>query len=724
MPSEQFSPERDQPSDGAVRPWDPNAKAVAVGSVTLHIYALFAIAVSGPMFARLQSRTQFLVSLAPATVMIFVILGTVVVPAILVLIVAFSRRRGSSGTSLSVHAVVATMSTLILLETFSHRLTGEGFGFLTLIGCLIGGYFCTRLYEWPAVQSVLSVAAFGSLLFPISLLATYFRDSSRPVTAELKVGNPVPVVMVVFDCLCGVSLMDQSRMIDAARYPNFAELARTSSWYRNCTSVHPRTDHAVPAILAGELHRGTVAPTAREYPQSLFTLLEAGKYKLTAFEPFTSICPTDMRRDRAQPNPWTEWIVLTHAVCAVYLHDLIPPDLPIETPRVPRAWFGMEHVLELDRNQREGVINYCWDIDRPAQFAHFLSCLHDMDQPNLWFGHFALPHFPWNYLPSGSSYRRDSGIEQVWGTTGELNEIWAEDDLAVLQGHQQYLLQLGYTDRLIGDLIRRLRETGLYDRCLLVVVADHGIAFKRGLSGRQPSEKNLAEIMSVPLFIKLPDQQSGDVVDLNVATTDVLPTMLDVLKLSLPKPVQGRSLIDPDFTELPTKQFTDDERNFTVDAAFEGRNEVLAEQLGRFGTGSDPLRIYRIGPHSELMGQRIGDLNVGEKSSFVIHPINFVNPADYETGKVIPALLRGVVSPAPSTPLELAIAVNDTIQGTTKTFSVPYLRDFCSIMLPESAFSAGPNQIRYFQIVSGQAGIILRECSFGEPSQQSPPAVE
>src|SRR5205085_10881939 len=134
----------------------------------------------------------------------------------------------------------------------------------------------------------------------------------------------------------------------------------------------PRTDRAVPAILSGARPARICPPTVKEYPQNLFTLLGAtGRYQLTAFEPLTGLCPGDRLRDRAQPDAGTQWMTVIHAVGAVYLHDLVPEDLPIETPRVPRTWFGLGQVLQIRPDQQQGVVKYSWDFERNTQFEHF-----------------------------------------------------------------------------------------------------------------------------------------------------------------------------------------------------------------------------------------------------------------------------------------------------------------------------------------------------------------
>ncbi len=112
--------------------------------------------------------------------------------------------------------------------------------------------------------------------------------------------------------------------------------------------------------------------------------------------------------------------------------------------------------------------------------------------------------------------------------------------------HQRHLAQVGYADRLVGDLIARLRSTGAYDDALVIITSDHGASYREGRRRREPrpSQKNLSDILHVPLFIKLPGQQQGDVVDRIVETVDIFPTILDVVGAKASSRLDGRSLID------------------------------------------------------------------------------------------------------------------------------------------------------------------------------------
>jgi hypothetical protein len=82
-----------------------------------------------------------------------------------------------------------------------------------------------------------------------------------------------PVVLVVFDALPVRLLEDATGHIDSERFPNFAALARTGTWYRNATTIHESTRFSVPAILDGERPRPGVAETLQGHPGNLLTIL-------------------------------------------------------------------------------------------------------------------------------------------------------------------------------------------------------------------------------------------------------------------------------------------------------------------------------------------------------------------------------------------------------------------------------------------------------------------
>lgn len=105
-----------------------------------------------------------------------------------------------------------------------------------------------------------------------------------------------------------------------------------------------------------------------------------------------------------------------------------------------------------------------------------------------------------------------------------------------------YLSGIRYLDHQLGQLFQRLREAGLSDNSLTIITADHGEEFRE--HGRFIHAQAYDETMRVPLLVRFPGgEYSGATVSALVESTDILPTILDVLDLPAPSPLQGRSLL-------------------------------------------------------------------------------------------------------------------------------------------------------------------------------------
>ena len=95
-----------------------------------------------------------------------------------------------------------------------------------------------------------------------------------------------------------------------------------------------------------------------------------------------------------------------------------------------------------------------------------------------------------------------------------------------------------------GKLVRGLRERGLYEDSLIVVVSDHGeeLGERTGLSLHGKTLYD--EVLRIPLLIKLPGGASaGHVVSQQARLIDVLPTVLSALGLESPAAIDGESLL-------------------------------------------------------------------------------------------------------------------------------------------------------------------------------------
>jgi arylsulfatase A-like enzyme/Tfp pilus assembly protein PilF len=101
--------------------------------------------------------------------------------------------------------------------------------------------------------------------------------------------------------------------------------------------------------------------------------------------------------------------------------------------------------------------------------------------------------------------------------------------------------EVAFADAQVGRLFSYLQERRNYDNALIVLASDHG----EGLG--EHGEKTHGffiynSTLHVPLIFKVPGARPR-VVEEEVSLVDVLPTLLQALKLPVPPAVQGRSLM-------------------------------------------------------------------------------------------------------------------------------------------------------------------------------------
>ena len=333
------------------------------------------------------------------------------------------------------------------------------------------------------------------------------------------------------------------------------------------------------------------------------------------------------------------------------------------------------------------------------------------------------------HVPSGKQYPSPAAAEDydsLYFTHGAVGlqrhcERWTDDELAVTQAYQRYLLQVGFVDRLVGTLTSRLKRVGLYDRSLIVIVGDHGVSFRPNDERRGVNDTNYPDIMSIPLLIKLPNQRQGAVSDRNVQSFDVLPTIADVLQIEMPWTADGSSVFGPATKEPFQKEIAPDEDSedrIAFEGAFEEKYETLQRMLAVFGSGRKPGGLFRIGPHNDLVGRRVEEFGPTDTSPCTLKPAGvdgdcwserFAN-VDLDEHS-LPCHIGGRLCLTPETPLplDLAIAVNGTIRAVTRTFQVKGFDNAWAAMVPEEAFQPGENTVKVFVVSSAGEQLRLSE---------------
>jgi len=555
----------------------------------------------------------------------------------------------------------------------------------------------------PAPLVFLALFLFGT---PVLKLVT----SEAAAAVDVDVRSKTPVVLVVFDEFPTVSLMDRSGRIDARRWPNFAALARDSTWFRNATTVHSHTEHAVPAILDGRIPDPDALPILADHPQNLFTFLR-GSYRFEVIEGITHLCPRDTCRESSSSRSEETTVTqpeasLAHDVGVVYLHLVLPRRYASELPPIDTSWgnFGVQETSEDEATgtaSAKGTVPAC-----SRNICRLSSRITPTRSPTLYFVHSLLPHAPWLYLPSGKSY--GGNVRVIPGTD---RGTFGRDTWLPTQAEQRYLLQLGYTDAGLGLLIRRLKSTGTYDRALVIVTADHGVSFLPGQPRRNVTTGNLAALAFMPLFVKQPGQHRARVDDSFARTIDILPTIADVLDTRLPSPVDGRSLVAKPLPKdglVSLGRTRGEPETAPLRELVAVRADALQRQLQVFGSG--PLeRVYEIGPRPELLGKPVTAFRVRRSTHAraELAERELLTAVDLSTA-FLPSNVNGVLEGAGREQLDLAIAVDGTIQAITRTYTDLGETHF-NAMVPERALQNGPNDVRVYAITGSPSSPVLEE---------------
>ncbi len=140
---------------------------------------------------------------------------------------------------------------------------------------------------------------------------------------------------------------------------------------------------------------------------------------------------------------------------------------------------------------------------------------HDVTEPFFMFLHFFDVHQPWEPQPPYDTLNRDLPYD------GEI----------------------GAVDAALGMILNTLRRDGRFDRTIVVVTADHG----EGLNDHEEFSHSILlyeETTHVPLIVHIPGRGWRGRLKHTVSLVDIVPTVLEVLGIAAPSPLDGRSLLE------------------------------------------------------------------------------------------------------------------------------------------------------------------------------------
>lgn len=673
------------------------------------VFGLWGLAVAQPLLDLLGRTTAFFLShQADRTdLVLFALAVSLAGPALLIVIVFLFRRLGKWGRW--AEATVCGLLAALVAAHWMSRWTAPAWLVVILAlsaGALAGG----ALRRWRAVRTATTWLGAAAWIFPlIFLLVSPARKigagPDAPSTADKRVATTLPeraAVLVVFDEFPLVTLLDGSEAIDSERYPNFAALAATATWYRNATTAAQSTPFAIPTILSGRYPRAAkgIQPVWVDYKTNLFTAI-GRRANLHVAETMSQLCPKHLCSGQAHllPRRFRLETLLEDAV-AVYLHLVTPGAWAHRLPVIGESWRDFWRP-PIDP-ETSGRNPHKQDVQEVLD--RFVEDLSQFPPPALHYLHLMAPHLPWTRLPDGTTYRVRQRTPH-----GLTSQSWRGSEWETVQAHQRHLLHVGWVDSLLGRLRASLEDLGLWRDAIVVVTSDHGASFLTEGRRRNLSSANFAEIVNIPLFIKYPSQETGVIDDSNAETVDIMPTMLAAMEAPIPRKLRGHDLAGAKRRETKTVYLSGLRATGPGHAQVYGlervleRRQALALKLERFGAGSWDT-VYAAGPFDELLGRPLDALRGADRPATEpqVRLDHEEDLADVDLRRErLPVHLLGQLiglddESAPE-PLTLAVAVNGIVRATTETFLEEDAWRF-TVMIPKAALAKGRNRIEIVRV--------------------------
>lgn len=663
----------------------------------LHLFVLSGFALAQPLFDLLGRYADFFVAHgAGSTAVLLLVAATLlVVPVFLSALEAITGLISGSRIRQYVHLGFSGILTVLIVLPPLNRWGALPDFLVYLVALMAGGAFVFIYSRYKITRSFLTYLSPAILIFPIYFLLftpvksiVFHKKSDR--LSEIKIGNKVPVILIVFDEFNTMALFGRDGKIDSVRFPNFLKFSRESWWFPNATCASLETTKSIPAILTGMRPLKHKLATSSDHPHNLFMLL-AGRYYINVLESETSLCP-DSLKNNAKIFDFSSF---SSDIGMLYRALVVPGALTRLSGNFEGRWKGFSPAIVSGEDKSPTGI-----LLRNSQIDRFLRGIRPGKRNQLDFMHITLPHVPYEYLSSGKSYNNPDifpdGIlrdEAGWGSSVELVEV----------AYQRYLQQAGYTDRLLGRIIDSLKARKIYDRSLVIITADHGVSMQPERSRRGYAKGDPRELVKVPTFIKMPGQQQAEVCEDLVSGMDILPTIAGVLLIELPWKPDGRPMV-PGMTWAGS--MTARQKVEIPGSGIFTRKELegfplLVWKDSVFGTGTPLSGLIRKDVNRTLPGMEIKKTDTRPVRLPFIAEIGDIDQFLYVdlAGGYLPALVRGhLAGSVPDGKQELAIAVNGKISATTATTKWQDQKAFFTALLSETAFQQGRNNLEVYLI--------------------------
>jgi hypothetical protein len=252
-----------------------------------------------------------------------------------------------------------------------------------------------------------------------------------------------------------------------------------------------------------------------------------------------------------------------------------------------------------------------------------------------------------------------------------------------------------------------LKSEGVYEETLLLVVADHGITIGPGVENqRLITTETVGTIAAVPMFVKypsgFPNVEPGTIDDLRAETVDLVPTVADVIGVSMPWDVDGLSLLDPDRARRTRSVMLG--RDGDVEFGVDGDEKLAAAATKeQWFPDGDPWALAPPGWQSWL-GLSMAEMSTAEAPEVSIsvtqQPLLSSLPPDPE---VLPVYLSGSLRLDRTTTGEevLVVAADGVVVAVTRVFDPDGPSARFEVLIPPEILDTGENDVELWLAEDG-----------------------
>jgi len=390
----------------------------------------------------------------------------------------------------------------------------------------------------PAVLAFTGRVA-GNSGFQVGEVSRRWALPAAPITGPEERPN---IVIVTMDSLRPDYLGAYGNTI--VKTPNLDRLAQEAAVFTGATTVQPTTlpthlslfSGVYPATHGGRDHIGSLLPDRFD---TLPMVLKAAGYRTAGFYSYIGLRPeySNLQRGFDVYEDMTQGLPPHMANPVVGQTSRLLKRLLDEVP--------LAKIAEDAAAATTGLEEQLWDRAELATDAALAWLRGGQASPFFLWVHYFDPHYPYAAPPPYDRlYDSDytGPFDGDWATIRFLQEGGQPGPRDLQHIRAAYAGEVTYVDLEVGRLLQQLRDTELWDRTLVVVLADHGQALGEG--GQWFHNASVSQVMvAIPLLLSYPPLIAPTIVSTPVQTIDVMPTVLDAIGIKERGRLEGKSLL-------------------------------------------------------------------------------------------------------------------------------------------------------------------------------------